>query len=434
MNQMNWTQTKTTIAAIAAVLCTGLTAYGQTAQPVIPLQAGAPVGSGNPLYIQGTLTASLGGFTPSASGARMTQLSVTTSDSSGTLPTGAVVVVSNTGANPMFCNVNAVAATTSDQLIAASSWFSFTIPSGVTTLHCIATGSSTTADGVGGSGLATGAGGGGGSSGGGAVYGPTANGSAAANPPVIIGGTANGGATGNVANAMIVAGNTAGTTNPAIIVADPNVLAAVNAAVPGYYATAYNTCSQLTGTTAPICVDLNGNLYANISRYMGTAGTANASVMTVQGIASMTPFLTTTTLNAETTKVIGAVNQGTSPWVTSVSTVVASHASTTALGTSLVAKASAGSLFGYNCTGIAGAAAGYCIAYNGTTAPGTGALTGANVLDFCYFDTTARGCSLSRIPLAAAYGTGIVILLSSATTPYTYTTGTDTGAISADYQ
>lgn len=132
-----------------------------------------------------------------------------------------------------------------------------------------------------------------GGAGGGAVYGPTANGSAAANPPVIIGGTANGGATGNVANAMIVAGNTAGTTNPAIIVADPNVLAAVNAAVPGYYATAYNTCSQVTGTTAPICVDLNGNLYANISRYMGTAGSANAAVMTIQGVASMTKLLVT---------------------------------------------------------------------------------------------------------------------------------------------
>jgi hypothetical protein len=61
-------------------------------------------------------------------------------------------------------------------------------------------------------------------------------------------------------------------------------------------------------------------------------------------------------------------------------------------------------------------------------------LTGTLVLDFCYFDTTARGCSLSRIPLAANYSAGITILLTSAVTPYTYTTGTDTGAISADYQ
>jgi hypothetical protein len=110
------------------------------------------------------------------------------------------------------------------------------------------------------------------------------------------------------------------------------------------------------------------------------------------------------------------------------------HASTSALGTSLVVKASPGNLFAYNCTAITGGAAGYCIAYNATTAPSTGALTGTLVLDFCYFDTTARGCSLSRIPLAANYSAGITILLTSAVTPYTYTTGTDTGAISADYQ
>lgn len=111
-----------------------------------------------------------------------------------------------------------------------------------------------------------------------------------------------------------------------------------------------------------------------------------------------------------------------------------SHASTTALGTSLVAKATAGNLYGYNCTAITGGAAGYCIAYNGTAAPATGALTGANVLDVCYFGSSPAGCSLSRIPLGATYSAGIVILVTSAATPFTYTTGTDTAFISADYQ
>src|ERR1700676_5709541 len=41
---------------------------------------------------------------------------------------------------------------------------------------------------------------GGGGGGGGAVYGPTAAASPAANPPVLIGGTVDGSATGNVAN------------------------------------------------------------------------------------------------------------------------------------------------------------------------------------------------------------------------------------------
>src|SRR6185312_9897344 len=130
--------------------------------PNNPQHCAAPDGSGN-VPITGTITASLGGFTPSASGARMTPLSVTTADSSGSLPTGAVVVVSNVGGtNPMYCNVNGVAATTSDQLISPNSWFAFTIPATITTLHCIATGGTTTANGVGGAGLPTGAGGGGG--------------------------------------------------------------------------------------------------------------------------------------------------------------------------------------------------------------------------------------------------------------------------------
>lgn len=110
------------------------------------------------------------------------------------------------------------------------------------------------------------------------------------------------------------------------------------------------------------------------------------------------------------------------------------HASTTSLATALSAKTSSGSLLGFNCTSITGGAAGFCVAYNSASTPGTGALTGANVLDFCYFDTTARGCSLGRAPSQIAYSAGIQILVTSAASPYTYTTGTDTAAVSADYQ
>ena len=99
--------------------------------------------------------------------------------------------------------------------------------------------------------------------------------------------------------------------------------------------------------------------------------------------------------------------------------------------TSLVAKASQGALVAYNCTAISGAAAGYCIVVNAAAAPSTGALTG--VLDFCYMASGAPGCSIIR-PAPIAASTGIVVLISSAATPYTYTTGTLTGAIWADYQ
>jgi hypothetical protein len=113
---------------------------------------------------------------------------------------------------------------------------------------------------------------------------------------------------------------------------------------------------------------------------------------------------------------------------------VVSHASTTALTTALSAKTAAGDLIGFNCTAITGGAAGFCVAYNAAATPGTGALTGSLVLDFCWFDTTARGCSLGRAPTEIVYSAGIQILVTSAASPYTYTTGVATAAVSADFQ
>lgn len=108
------------------------------------------------------------------------------------------------------------------------------------------------------------------------------------------------------------------------------------------------------------------------------------------------------------------------------------HKSTAALGTSLVQTSGPGDLVSYNCTAITGGAAGFCVAYNQATVPGTGALTGSLVLDFCSFDTTATGCSLAHVGGAVTYSAGIVILVTSNASPYFYTTGTDTAAISAD--
>jgi hypothetical protein len=151
----------------------------QTQQAGATLGAPAAIGvsaTGNIPAFQGVtggvpvpVTASLGGFQPSSSGARMTPMAVGTTDTSVALPTGAVVVVSNVGlTNIMYCNVNSLAAQTSDQPIApGGGWFAFTIPVGPTLLHCISPAGGTTANGVGGSGLATGTGGGGGASGGG---------------------------------------------------------------------------------------------------------------------------------------------------------------------------------------------------------------------------------------------------------------------------
>lgn len=103
--------------------------------------------------------------------------------------------------------------------------------------------------------------------------------------------------------------------------------------------------------------------------------------------------------------------------------------SANASGSSLVC--SAHNLYGFYCGGIAGSAAGYCVAIDATSVPSNGASITA--IDFCYFDTTPKGCSLGRQPGPPRYYTnGVILLITSATTPFTYTTGTDTGGLSVD--
>jgi hypothetical protein len=69
---------------------------------------------------------------------------------------------------------------------------------------------------------------------------------------------------------------------------------------------------------------------------LGTAGTASADVITVQGIASMTPLLANATLSAETTKVIGTVNISAGQSVT-VTQGTASNLNATVVGTGTLA-------------------------------------------------------------------------------------------------
>ena len=103
----------------------------------------------------------------------------------------------------------------------------------------------------------------------------------------------------------------------------------------------------------------------------------------------------------------------------------------------LAAKASAGNLIGFNCTSITGGAAGFCFGYNATSCPTNGsAVTQASVLDACAFDTSNKGCSLSRNGTPSKrYGTGISICMTTAASPYaTMASATDTGFISADFR
>jgi len=171
----------------------------------------------------------------------------------------------------------------------------------------------------------------------------------------------------------------------------------------------------------------------------GTAGTAATGVVTVQGIAAMTPFLTTTTLNAETTKVIGTVNQGTSPWVTTGKVIVVPSSVSgdgitpivsTAGEFSHVLKASAGNSYSVYATNLT-ATQGFLLLLNATSAPGDGAVT-----PLACAPLAPNGiASISYAPgPPGVFSTGITAVVTSATTCFTKTTGVITAFISGSVQ
>ncbi len=200
----------------------------------------------NPLQVTGSFSATTAGF-PGTTQTTGTPIAVTTGGVTGTLPTGTVVVASNVGAtNGAYCKLGA-SATTSDQLIPPNSWFGFTVGSN-TQLTCITSTSTTTVNMVGGAGLPTGSGGGGGGSGG------ASSSFAAAFPST---GTAIGFTDGTnmVAGRVRNPGSGAVIGDAAVVVVDPNVLAAVNAPVPTQSPAVpiggVSLCDGANGTTNP---------------------------------------------------------------------------------------------------------------------------------------------------------------------------------------
>lgn len=100
----------------------------------------------------------------------------------------------------------------------------------------------------------------------------------------------------------------------------------------------------------------------------GTAGSAAAGVMTVQGVASMTPVQVT----LPTTPLI-ASGSGVVTTPTSVSTGATTRASSTAAASSLVLKSGAGNLYDLKIT--IGATTGYVLLFDATSLPSNGAVT-----------------------------------------------------------
>jgi len=242
-----------------------------------------PDSSGN-LPITGSISASLNGFTPTAAAtANVTDVVNTSQDVA--LPAGTDVVVTNKGSVDVNfrIQVGAGTAVSTDQTLKAGAAIGLHVGT-ATHLSVIAptgTGTGATAGQVniqGGAGLATGYGGSSSSGSSGAIYGPTATGSAAANPPVQAGGTINGGATGNVQGFAMKAASTApAATDPALVVAvSPNGGQATAALQPTNAAQGSTTSGQTgplvqgavttsaptytTAQTNPLSLDTAGNL------------------------------------------------------------------------------------------------------------------------------------------------------------------------------
>ncbi len=237
--------------------------------------------------------------------------------------------------------------------------------------------------------------------------------------------------------------------------------------------------SLTNGSTYPVTQDLTGKLCDGSSgggggsvtqgtvpwvvSGQGTAGTAATGVVTVQGIAAMTPllatvsqptaanlnatvvgtgtFVTQATLAAETTKVIGTVNQGTSPWVVS-GTVTANitPSSSSSIGITPVVsaaaeathvlKAGAGNAYAVYATNLT-STQGFLLLINATSAPADGAVT-----PLACAPLAPNGvASLNYAPgPPGVFSTGITAVVTSAVTCFTKTTGVITAFISGSVQ
>jgi hypothetical protein len=140
----------------------------------------------------------------------------------------------------------------------------------------------------------------------------------------------------------------------------------------------------------------------------GTAGTASAQVVTVQGITGGTPLPVAQTPSSSSTI-------GITPVVSA--SLEGSH----------VLKASAGNLYAVYASNLTGGTVGNLLIINATSAPGDGAVT---PLVCVPFDASGKAQAFYSPGPPAIFSTGIVAVISSAASCFTKTTGVLTGFIS----
>jgi len=258
-----------------------------------------PVSAANPLPV--SASASISGFTAATLG---TPITADTNGETGTLPAGAVVVATNTGAVPAYCQLGASSSTNGQYIAPSGGWFAFTVLAN-TQITCTTASSTAIINLVGGAGLPTGTGGGGGAGGGGAVTlasGAVSSG-AYSSGSIASGAVASGAfASGALASGSIAAGaqvdllTMRGTKNAGT--------AAANSLLAGGV---YNsTPLTLTDTQqASLQFTANGYLQTNVANANanGQATMANSSPVVIASNQASIPVAAT--LTAETTKVIG---------------------------------------------------------------------------------------------------------------------------------
>lgn len=173
-----------------------------------------------------------------------------------------------------------------------------------------------------------------------------------------------------------------------------------------------------------LCLLANAALAQSIGQTGSFTLGSNQSVNLTQ-VGSSNIALGQTTM-ASSLPVVIASNQSAIPTTTAASTTGgATHSQTSAVGASLVAKASAGSLYGFEVT--SGATAGFVMIHDATSKPADGAVTPAK----CYTlpANSTIGASWDAIPVNMTTG---ITLVFSTTGCFSQTSTSSTAFLAAD--
>ncbi len=374
-----------------------------------------------------------GGFTAAALG---TPFTASEAGATGTLPAGLITVVSNSGPVGAFCALGGTPGLTGQFISGGGGWFAYT-KGAATQVSCktAATTGNTTINMVGGTGLPTGTGGGGGGSGGSSAITSWAGGT--------LGAMAN---YGTSPGAVLVPGMNSFVTNAAAVgtagVASPDVLTVqgVGSMTPLLVTLTSGSVTAITtwggGTlgamanygTSPGAVLVPGvNAAVTNGAASGAAGSASTDVISVQGIAAMTPLSVVPDGTANMAKETGGnlasiltAVQGPVPAGTNVIGHVINDASTAVIGH--VINDASTAVIGHTISDASSAVIGHVIVDSGT-------ITGVTTVGAVTAITNALPAGTNTVGGVIAGGTTVEVCVGLTTTNSTYAANTNIGGL-----